>query len=733
MTQPPRRLPLLGLLACLLLPFTARGQQRPYIGFIYPAGGQIDTTFRVDIGGQRLDGVVGAQVTGKGVKARIVEYKRLLGNNPTRILRDQINELRKIIRHPRRGKPNATGSKGPTEKEAKAAEEQLAKIQKRLSETVRQPACASIANITVIEVTIDKRAVPGERELRLVTLAGISNPMVFYVGRLPEYSRKPLGTCEIQVLGKEEMALRRRPPEEMETHITLPSTVNGQISPGEVDRYRFKARKGQTLVISTQARQLVPYIADAVPGWFQPILTLMDSTGRELAYEDDFRFKPDPVIIYKIPQDGEFLFTIRDGIYRGREDFVYRITAGELPFVTSVYPLGWRWGREIPLQVKGVNLGDLKVQPPSRSLRAGIHMITQTIDGRPINPVPFAVDMLPETVDHEPNNEATTAQSVTLPIIVNGRVDRGGDWDVFKFNGNAGQAVVIDVMARRLDSPLDSTLRLTDAAGRTIAANDDNAEPGGGGLNTHNADSHISTRLPAKGSYYVHLGDTTQIGSDEHGYRLRISEPEPDFELRVVPSSVSIRNRSSGKVSVHAVRKEGFVNPITLSIPGLPRGMSAAPVVLVGTQQVAQLTLKANWKTINAPFSVAPTVMGSAFVKGRTPTHERAKPAEDRMQAFLWRHLVPAAELKVHVYNPSYKQPTTRFPRVSALEISKMRADHKRKVRANNGQNFSKNQARSRLRDLKNLYDEGLLTDHFYVRNAVECEEVEEEKEAVIE
>jgi hypothetical protein len=29
-----------------------------------------------------------------------------------------------------------------------------------------------------------------------------------------------------------------------------------------------------------------------------------------------------------------------------------------------------------------------------------------------------------------------------------------------------------------------------------------------------------------------------------------------------------------------------------------------------------------------------------------------AEPAEDRMQAFLWRHLVPAQELKAFVFNP---------------------------------------------------------------------------------
>ena len=66
-----------------------------------------------------------------------------------------------------------------------------------------------------------------------------------------------------------------------------------------MNRYRFAARKGQRLVISTLGRQLIPYIADAVPGWFQPVLALYDANGKEVAYDDDYRFKPDPVIFYR--------------------------------------------------------------------------------------------------------------------------------------------------------------------------------------------------------------------------------------------------------------------------------------------------------------------------------------------------------------------------------------------------------------------------------------------------
>ena len=154
--------------------------------------------------------------------------------------------------------------------------------------------------------------------------------------------------------------------------------------------------------------------------------------------------------------------------------------------------------------------------------------------------MPFAVDTLPESLEQEPNNAPATAQRVTLPIIVNGRIDAPGDADVFRFEGQAGGEIVAEVQARRLNSPLDSVLQLTDAAGKQIAFNDD-YEDKGAGLNTHHADSYLRATLPANGTFYLHLGDTQRKGGAEYAYRLRVSPPRPDFELRVVPSSLSIR------------------------------------------------------------------------------------------------------------------------------------------------------------------------------------------------
>ncbi len=104
--------------------------------------------------------------------------------------------------------------------------------------------------------------------------------------------------------------------------------------PGAVDRYQFAGEERPGIVVAASARELIPYISDAVPGWFQAALTLRDAPVKEVAYADHYQFHPDPVLYYEIPADGEYTLEIHDSIYRGREDFVYRITVGELPYVT---------------------------------------------------------------------------------------------------------------------------------------------------------------------------------------------------------------------------------------------------------------------------------------------------------------------------------------------------------------------------------------------------------------
>jgi hypothetical protein len=704
-------------LGSLLAASAAQAQVRPYIGFVYPAGGQQGTKVQVRLGGQGLDDVNRAIVSGKGVTAKVVEYQRRLSPIEIQLLREQLNELKGGSRRPARElMAAATGAASGAQDQAKL--KLAAKIEDRMAAYVNRPACASISNIVFVEVAIDADAEPGQRELVVATPRGVSNPLPFCVGQVPEVARKAMRTSEFQVLGKEELALRNRPDDEVEVRIPVPCTMNGQIASGEVNRYRFEARRGQRLVISVQARQLVPFIADAVPGWFQPVISLCDASGKELAYNDDYRFKPDPVLYFEVPKDGEYVLNITDAIYRGREDFVYRITIGELPFLTSVFPLGGRAGSSLSVNMNGWNLEGAQIALPSPDAEPGIYLVAASNGGMVSNRVPFALDTLPECLDQESNDDPAHAQKVKLPIIVNGRIDRTDDWDVFQITGRKDQTLVVEVLARRLESPLDSVLKLTDASGKVLAVNDDFEDPTAG-INTHDADSYLSFKLPADGTYFIHVGDAARAGGPEYAYRLRLSEPRPDFALRIVPSSTAMRSKGSTAVTVHVFRKDGFDGPIQIGFQDLPAGFSSYPVKSVppkqpGTPEIARLGLKTDLAT--TPDPVRLTVVGRATVSG-IEVVRKAVPVEDRMQAFLWRHLVPAEEFKVLVFDPAFQPAGRRVRRAPPPPTTSTTAS------SNAPQpKFTKQQVAGRLRQLKLLYDEGLLAEEFYQKKVAECE-----------
>lgn len=642
---------LLSAAALALSPFSSevQAQQRPYEGFVYPAGGKQGTTFQLIAGGQYLDGITGARVSGEGVEVKMNEYRRHLNPQEIMLLREQLDELKKS---------------GKKDSETQSL---ITKLQKRIDEYVLRPASVSISNIADMQVTISPNAKPGDREIRLETPRGLSNPLIFNVGQLPEQSLDALPTSPEQVLGKEELSLRKRRKsivnetqspgmasagsaqkiQEQAQQIEVPSIVNGQVFSGEMHKYRFNAKKGQQIVISARARELVPYIADAVPGWFQAVLALHDSNGKELAYNDDYRFKPDPVLRCQIPRDGEYTFSIYDAIYRGREDFVYRITIGELPFVTSVFPLGGRVNTPVTIEMKGYNLPSTRLTPNTQDAEPGIYPIALKKDGFLSNRVLFALDTLPEILEREPNNTLKNTQQINLPIIINGRIDYPGDKDIFSFEGKEGDEIVAEVQARKLDSPLDSIIKLMDEDGKQLIYNDDR-EDQGSGLNTHHADSYIRFTLPKDGKYSVQIADAQSAGGEEYAYRLRISGARPDFELRIVPSSVGLRPNSSTSLTVHALRKDGFNGDINIGVRE-PSGFTCYGT-LSDTQEVAQISLSTSLDKTEKHIPIY--LEGKAKIFGKEVTHE-AIPTEDRMQAFLWRHLVPAREFLATVYDPS--------------------------------------------------------------------------------
>ena len=626
-----------ALVACTACAWAQSGRGGPHVGYVYPAGGRQGATFRVVVGGQLLGGANGVWISGEGAHGRVVEYIRPLDNNE---LRDTAWFVRELVR--RRWSARVMDFVRQSEDPPELPDHpwlrgldhntpgELARLRNRLFDP-KQQLNTQIAEQVAVEVTIDPGAPAGKRELRLLTPNGVTNALCFEVGGLPE-------VCEEDL----------EPDERARAPLALPVMLNGQITPGDSDHFRLQARKGQQLVIRAQARALIPYLADAVPGWFQAVLSLRDASGRVAAEVDDYRFDPDPVLLYEVPADGVYELEIRDSIYRGRDDFVYRVSVGELPFISQVFPLGGEAGAPTTASIAGCNL-------PAGTLEFDTSPGVETIRFAKLpdplgvcNAVPYAVDSLPESLEAEANDTPQEAQVVSPPLIINGRVGQAGDVDTFRFTGRAGEEVVAEVSARRLNSPLDSLLRLVGTDGGVLASNDDHDAPELG-LVTHQADSYLRFRLPQDGEYMVVLSDVQSHGGDDYAYRLRLSPPQPDFALRVTPSGVSLAPGRTATVTVHALRKDGFDGKIQLVLKDAPAGFTLGTGLLPGDKDTADVTISAPRGA--RPQTFALHLQAQAQVDGDMITRP-VVPAEDMMQAFLWRHLVPQQELLVSVPGP---------------------------------------------------------------------------------
>jgi hypothetical protein len=609
----------------------------PHLGYVYPAGAKQGAKVQVMIGGQALRGATDVHVSGSGVRASVVRWIA-----PIRPLNgQQMQQLQRYVRAARDGRTpeplvfadpddrrtsRTTLPDHPIFREAeKMSPEKLEYALKNVFSPKRRQMNQQIAETVLVDLAVDAGAPAGDRELRLITPNGLSNPIVFQVGQVNEVRESepnnPDGPQDTRVFD-------------------VPVTLNGQVMPGDVDRFRFRARAGQKLVVRADARHLIPYLADAVPGWFQATLAVYDSEGRELAFADDYRFNPDPVLLFQPPADGEYQVEIRDSIYRGREDFVYRVTVAEQPFITAMYPMGGRAGAPATAWLDGWNLPWDRVQlqtSPGALIRNA-----QLFGEIASNLVNYVVDAFPESVEVEPNEKARRDHPLALPHVINGMINKPGDLDAFAFRGRAGEKIVAEIQARRLGSPMDSLLRLYDESGALLGSNDDNPDREFG-LITHHADSKLTATLPSDGVYVIEVSDAQNQGGPANAYRLRVGPPQPDFALRVTPSSVNLGAGQTAVVTVFALRKDGFDGDIDVVLAQGARDFMLGGARIPAGRDRVRMTI-----TANGPLArpVPLRLDGQANINGARVVRP-VVPAEDMMQAFAYTHLVPTQTLLV--------------------------------------------------------------------------------------
>jgi len=147
------------------------------------------------------------------------------------------------------------------------------------------------------------------------------------------------------------------------------------------------------------------------------------------------------------------------------------------------------------------------------------------------NPRLFAVSLgLEEVAEANKNHTIETAQPIQIQSAVNA-VTNGNERDMFRFAANAGQRIVIECQAGKLDSQLDAVLAVTDLEGRRLAGNSD----------YYGRDPLIDFVVPGDGQYVVALHDLSYRGG--HRYRLLVTNrPQVDH---VFPRAIQVGKPTS--------------------------------------------------------------------------------------------------------------------------------------------------------------------------------------------
>ena len=528
-----------------------------------------------------------------------------------------------------------------------AIEEPSAKLRQRSANRQDQ---AENPNVVKISVTIAPDAPLGQRDLRVITPKGATNRFRFIVGQIPEVNEVEPNSLK----------------SEAQTIESLPVTINGQANQADRDIFRFQAKAGETIVCDLHGRKIMPFVADGVPGWLQASLALYDADGKELAYVDDFRFHPDPLLIYKIEKDGQYLIETRDVLFRGREDFVYRLNIGTLPYLTHVFPLGGVRNTDAQIELHGVNLPAKTVAYNIPADSPPLRYVQSSQNGLSSNPLPLAVDDIPEWREAEPNNSVEEANKIEVPVTVNGRIQEQGDFDYYVFHALKDQRLVFDVRARRLGSPIDSIITVYNAAGGRMLENDDITDPVEQ-LITHHADSMLAYTFRAEADYVIRIRDVQNKGGDEYAYRLVISPPRPDYILRMLPDNPRVPQGGSGVITVNALRKDGFNGQIDLAVDNLPEGLVISSGALSAGQNQIRLTVTAAADAATAVLS--PTIRGTATIGDKTLVRE-AIPAESATQAFIWTFDVPTDEFLLAVIRPDSYALSSDVPTTEVREVA---------------------------------------------------------------
>jgi hypothetical protein len=493
----------------------------------------------------------------------------------------------------------------------------------------------------------------GQHDFRAIGTFGVSNPKTFVVGNRPEWvETEPNNTPAAA------------------NPFVINTVANGELNGStDIDCFWIEGRKGQRLFLDVEAERIDSRL-DAT-------IHLLDPAGMEIAESRDV-FGIDPFLDVTLPADGRYVLKIRDAIYAGSPEHVYRLTIHDGPHIDAVLPVAAEPGRREAFTVIGRGLGAgaaiepqlrpegrvferlalaldvpdstrLAVNPrsparlfvPSSSAAARdgfewSHVRISSSGAAPSvsSPVFIARAAAPVVLEHEPNNDDAHAQPVVPPCDISGSFAAPGDFDLYRFRGKKGEVWWIETFAERIGSTADPAFVIqkvgsTGQPPQDLAEGDDLPDGATGPrFNTQTVDASQRWQVPEDGLYQILISDLygSQRGHPRLTYRLVIRREQPDFTLVLLPGSangvdaVTVQAGGQAAATVIAIRRDGFSGPIRAEAVHLPEGVRARPVTISAGQTIVPFVFEAVEK--------AKTFVGTAGLVGTSRFGDRKEALE---------------------------------------------------------------------------------------------------------
>jgi hypothetical protein len=403
---------------------------------------------------------------------------------------------------------------------------------------------------------------------RVATVVGVSAPILLMVDDLPSI--------------REQTDNHRSESAQLLHH---PISVDGTGDGIESDFFCVDVSAGEWLSIEVVATRL------GFP--FDPVLSVRDERGREVASADDTPgLNGDCRIRFQSSKEERYWIEVHDATYARSVRHHYRLRIGDFPLVTTTFPLGITTDAES----SGAEVAEkrfLAFCSEDGSTVPLTRLDSQTLDAS--SPVPIGTkftetggsgfaryvtsSLLNLNLDQEVNgnwdeksseyvvgntttvsatkSSDTTKRAVCLesPVAVNGRFLVARDVHSFRLPLSAGSRRTIRGVTRSVGSPADLIVDVFDPNGALVSSHDD----------AQLDEATFEIHAQADGEYVLAIREIHGRHGSGFSYRLEITESRPGFRLSAKSDRVILGQGGVGLLPVQCERA-GYDGPITLRI-----------------------------------------------------------------------------------------------------------------------------------------------------------------------